>query len=195
MVHAFPRLAFLHKTAGVMTEYGFRYDDAQSGTFFSRMSLKQLREQDEQRCAEAAAILDEYASSNDYGTFLRRYTSTRDPFVHEARVHLFPAGSLMAVAWKYETHPVKYRYHNTVAFRENQILEKYFGETLRRSMHAWKPEDAAALEKKIDPSLPYKSEVSADLLTGFTEPQMWTASLLALVVLAVIRRYYGQQKK
>jgi hypothetical protein len=190
----FPRLEFLHKTAGVMTEYGFRYDDAQSGTFFSRMSLKQLREQDERRCAEAAAILDEYASPNDYGTFLRRYTSTRDPFVHEARVHLFRRDHYMAVAWKYENDPVKYRFHNTVAYRENQILEKYFGETLRRSSCAWAPEQAAAIEKKMDPSLRYKSEVSADLLTGFTERQMWAAVLLALIVLGVVRRYYGERK-
>ena len=108
-------------------------------------------------------------------------------------MHLFRRDHYKAVAWKYKNEPEKCRYHNTVAFRENQILEKYFGETLRRSVYAWKSEDAAALEKQIDPSLRYKSEVSADLLTGFTERQMWAVSLLALVVLGLVYRYYGQE--
>ena len=183
----FPRLAFLNETAGVMTEYGYRYDDPEIGTFFSRMTLKRLREQDEQRCCEAAAILDQ---PHKYGEFLSRHTPTSDPFLHEVRVHLFRRDHYRNVAWKYANEPEKYGYHNTVAFRENQILEKYFGETLHRSAFAWTPADAAALGKKIDPSLRYKSEVSADLLTGFTELQMWSAALLALVVLGIFRRYY-----
>ena len=191
----FPRLAFLKETAGVMTEYGYRYDDAQIGTFFSRMSLSRLREQDKQRCVEAAAILDNYSLDHEYDIFLSRYTPTSDPFLHEAKVHLFRRDHYRSAAWKYKNEPEKYRYHNTVAFRENQILEKYFGETLRHSAYAWKPEEVAALEKKIDPSLCYKSEVSADLLTGFTERQMWTAAFLALVVLAVVRRYYGNETR
>lgn len=187
----FPHLAFLNETAGVMTEYGYRYDDPQVGTFFSRLSLNQLREQDERRCAEAAAVLDGYTLPREYEIFLSRYTPNGDPFLHEARVHLFRRDYYVSEARKYKTDPVEYRHRNTVAFRENQILEKYFGETLRRSTYAWKPEHTADLEKNIDPFLHYRSAVSAGLLTGFTERQMWIAALLALVVLAAVRRYYG----
>ena len=189
----FPSLAHA-KACDLMAEYGFRYDDPDIGIFFSRLPPGQLRKQDDERCADAAAVLDRFTSPSDYDKFLERYTPFNDPFLHEARVHLFRRDHYSSVARKYWNDPEKYRYHNTVAFRENQILEKYFGETLRRSAYAWKPKDVAELEKEIDPSLHYRSEVSAGLLTGFTERQMWIAALLAWVVLAAIRRYYGQQK-
>ncbi len=186
-----PGLAFLRKTAGVMTEYGHRIEDPRIGVFFSRMTPEELRRQDDERGAAAAAVLDKYARPAEYGTFLRRYPSNRDAFLHEARVHLFRRDHYMSVAWKYENNPGKYRFHNTVAFRENQIMTGYFSNTLHHSTYRWSADRIESLEGKIDPSLCYESEVSADLLTGFTERQMWTASLLGLVVLAAVRRYYG----
>ena len=67
----------------------------------------------------------------------------------------------------------------------------YFSNALHHSTYRWSADRIESVEGKIDPSLRYESEVSADLLTGFTERQMWTASLLGLVVLAAVRRYYG----
>jgi VanZ family protein len=189
-----PALAFLRETAGVMAEYGYRYRDPDFGTFYSRLPIGELRRQDEQRSAEAAAALDSYALPKKYEAFLRKYTATGDPFLHEARVHLFRRDHYRSVMWKHKGREEKYRYHATVAFRENQIMEKYFSNTLHRSSYTWSSEDLAALEKEIDPTPDYESEVSAYVLTGFTLRQLWAATLLALVVLAVVRRYYGEQK-
>jgi hypothetical protein len=189
----FPSLAHA-KACDVMAEYGFLYNDPDIGTFFSRLPPAQLQKQDAERCAEASDILNQYASPDEYESFLEKYTSFNDPFLHEARVHLFRRDHYKAVAWKYEKRQKLYLYHNTVAYRENEILEKYFGRTLHHSIYAWSPEEVAGLKKKIDPAFRYKSEVSSNLFTRFTLTHVWIAALLALVVLAAVRRYYGEQK-
>ena len=191
----YPALAFLNETAGVMTEYGYRYDDPRIGTFFSRLPPARLREQDTRRCVEAAAILDGYTQPDEVEVFLRRYTPNGDPFLHEARVHIFRRDRYLAEAQKIDNDSEKRRFLETVAFRENQILELYFHETFSRSTFVWKPEEAAAVEKEMDSALPYQSAVSSGLLTQFTERQMWGAAILACIVLASIRRYDGSRKK
>ncbi len=189
----FPSLSHA-KTCDLMAEYGFLYDDPDIGVFFSRLPPRQLEKQDAERCAEAAAILDEYASPRRYNEFLDKYTPFNDPFLHEARVHVFRRDHYKDVAWKHRARQKAFQFHNTVAYRENQILEKYFGRTIQRSQCAWSPEEAAEMEKKIDPSFRYKSDVSANLFTRFTLAHVWAAAFVALVVLTAIWRYCGKRE-
>lgn len=190
----FPSLGYLREKPDVMSEYGYRHADPEIGVFFSRLTLEGLAEEDARRGAEAARILESYRGARAYDRFLAAYTPLVDPFLHEARVHLFRRDHYLSVAWKHRRDEKDFRYHNTVAFRENQILEKYFGETLRRSSFRLKPADAAALERNMDPSLRYVSPVSAQLVTAFSLGQAWAFIVTAWIVLGLVARYYGRAR-
>lgn len=190
-IHA---LAYLQSKDNVMSEYGYRHVDPEIGTFFSRLTLDELAREDARRAGEAARIMEQYRVDRAYERFLSAYTPLRDPFVHEARVHLFRRDHYLAVAWKHKANRAVYRFHITVAFRENQIMEKYFGQTLRASTFLLKPEQVAWLERGMNPELPYVSAVSSSLITRFNERQAWVFIVLAWVVLALASRYYGRER-
>ncbi|MFH0953741.1 MAG: VanZ family protein, partial [Verrucomicrobiota bacterium] len=189
-----PALAYLQSKDNVMSEYGYRHVDPAMGTFFSRLTLEELVREDARRAEEVARILEEYRGMGAYERFLATYAPQRDPFVHEARVHLFRRDHYLAVAWKHRTNPASYFYHMTVAYRENQIMEKYFGRTLRASAFRLKPEYYTWLERGVNPDLRYVSAVSSSLITRFSERQAWVFIVLAGVVLALVSRYCGREK-
>ena len=66
------------------------------GVFFSRFTREELRSLDGARADEAARRLDEFRDPARYAEFLRTWTPVSDPFVHEARVHLFRRDQMMA---------------------------------------------------------------------------------------------------
>ena len=70
-----------------------------------------------------------------------------------------------------------------VAVRENQILEKYFAETLARSKLKWPGEKVAAFLARAEIEDPYESPVSSELFTRFSEVQLVSALIAALLAL------------
>jgi len=121
--------------------------------------------------------------------------AVRRSFLHEARVHLFRRDHYIAVAWKHRASERDYRLHSTVAYRENQIMEKYFGSTLHRSTFQLDPTLVIRLEREMDPALRYVSPVSAHLITRFSWRQAWTFIVAAWVVLGLVVRYYGREER
>ncbi len=65
--------------------------------------------------------------------FLQFYTPISDPFVHEARVHLFRRNRYLRTALNHKNDPEEFDRRMTIAFRENQIMEEYYHDTLHLS--------------------------------------------------------------
>ncbi len=183
-----PTLAYAAAKDRVMTEYGHRHVDPGIGVFYSRFPLEELARLDRERAVEAAGILDEFREPEDYAAFLKVHTPATDPFVHEARVHLFRRDHYWSVAWKHRENDREFHLHCTVAYRENQILEKYFGETLSRTRERLTPGEVAFLAQNLETDTIYRSGVSSELVTRFSLRQAWAAILLGVVVLAFIPR-------
>jgi len=190
-----PALDYLRQKPNVMSEYGHRHVDPDIGVFYSRFSLADLDRIDRVRAEDAAAILDRYRNPKKYETFLRRYTPVTDPFVHEARVHLFRRDHYLAVAWKHKADERLYRYHLTVALRENQIMERYFGRTLRASRYVLADDVVRDLERNLLPDHPYRSGVSAGLITRFNRKQASAGGLTVLLALVVLARRHGRERR
>ncbi|MBW2471583.1 MAG: VanZ family protein [Deltaproteobacteria bacterium] len=167
-----PGLAFLKKNENVMLEYGVLYEDPEIGVFRSRLSPAELEASDRGRAEEAAAILDRFRSRKDYWTFLRIYSPVSDPFLHEARVHLFSRDRNYETSSEIRERPEEYTRRLTIAFRENQILEKYFSRTLSRSTSVWGPEERSLSSRYLDRDKVYNSNVSSGLVTRFSELQV-----------------------
>ena len=132
-----PALAVLLQDATVMAEYGFMYEGPQAGRFRSRLSEIDLRRMDVLLGPQIGSELDTLRADGGYGRFLQRYTTSRSPLAHEAANHLarriqhrrrangFAASSDAAVR------------EFTIAYRENEIIERYFPVTLKHSTFRW----------------------------------------------------------
>jgi hypothetical protein len=172
-----------------MAEYGYLYDDDETGVFRSRLSPKALEQTDKQRAAQAAAILDELPTRDDYDEFLRRYTPFNDPFLHEARVRLNRRDYYLSSASKYREHDFdEFQRRMTIAHYENRIMEKYFPETLLRSGFLLPNEAVLKMRKHALLTNGYESAVSKALITNVKEKQVLWTILILIVFLIVLDR-------
>ncbi len=193
----FPALDFLRHNPSAMFEYGYRFVDPEAGPFRSRLSLEALRRADSERGAEAGRILAEHRGRMGYEQFLRRYSPVSDPFVHEARVHIYRRDRHLQWARGHEPGAHQRRIHETVAWRENRILEEYFPTTVRHAGYRFGAEQVADLESQLLPEseLPAReveSTVSRDLVTRIDEGQILALLGAALLALALVERRYGR---
>jgi hypothetical protein len=184
-----PGLGYLKVNESVMAEYGYRYNDPDIGIFHSRLSPDKLRNADLERATEAAALLNIYRDRSDYKDFLNTYTPVNDPFLHEARVHLFSRDTNFSRAMELGQNSDYYGLLLTTAYRENQIMEKYFPNTLRASDYIWHSGKLVLAEKHLLQNKVFKSWVSRHLITSVTEAQVGSFFALLVLGLVLLNRY------
>ncbi len=162
-------LNFLLDGSGMMAQYGYLYDDPDTGWFRSRFTPVALLELDRARGRDVAAVLDRYIRGEGYREFLSRHSILRDPYAHEAGVHLFRREFHIDRARENPADPGK---HYTIAYFENRILERYFATAINASSHRWNAEVAAEVRRGADTDAAYQSNVSSALITRFSETQV-----------------------
>lgn len=177
-----PALGFLREGSDVMLEYGHLHEAPETGRFRSRFSLAELERIDAERGAEAGRILAGSPEA-DYESFLTRYTPISDPFLHEARVHLFRRDRYLTTAERHLDDEDWYRRDLTVGYRENRILERFFPNTLRHSGSRFTPERRAYLAERHFPKKSYESRVSSHLVTRIGERHVMVGAAAILLAL------------
>ncbi len=192
-----PALSFLIDDGRVMFEYGYMHQVPDVGDFRSRFDVATLRQLDQDRAVEAAGILEEYKDPDLYLEFLRAYSPYTDPFVHEARVHLFRRDRYLRKAFSEETlnDEALRREYATIAYRENQILQHSFPNTLAQSSYPWAPDQAAALEPYVDFDAPYLSKVSRRTVTNHSEAELFGLLLLVMGFFVVADILLGRRDR
>ena len=176
----FPALAFLEKEEP-MREFKMKHKDPEIGSFYSRLTVERLKVTDFEKSAEYGRILREW-KDKDYNEFLETFNTLNNPFLYEMRVHIFRRDRKYEEGQKAGSARRKKEAFFT-AFKENMILEKYFGRTLRSSGYPWDREKAAAIEPLIDKDAAYTSPVSKDLFHWLSEAAMWIGIFVALIAL------------
>ncbi len=189
-----PLLAFLAGNQNAMTEYGYLHEVPGIGRFKSRFTLDELRRLDKRRAKQAAAILDQYRGHAAYGHFLKAFPSGRDPFLHEARVHIFSRNRNLGRARKARDDPGLFGLHRTVAWREHLILESYFGHTLAASKSAFPARRVARLKGHDQADMEFFSKVSAGLVTTVSETQLRILLAVVIFLLLVLDRFLARRK-
>ena len=121
-----------------------------------------------------------------YKQFMEIYNPYTLPFLYEMRIHMYRRDQYMTQGQKVKNDENRLKAYLTIAFKENFILEKYFGNTLKRSVYQWPQKKVRGLENRIDSDTIYESPVCSDLFTLFTERQLWFAILGALFILAAL---------
>ena len=178
-----PKLSFLQKEEP-MSEFGYKYIDPEIGVFYSRLSHKSLQMRDNLRGEQYAKILNE-SVDKDYQQFIREYNPITDPFMHELRVHIFRRDTYFKRGESASNLSEKKELY-FAAYKENLILEKYFRHSIEKSVYRWNEDILQESEASIDKSKTYKSPVSANLFTFFSEKTMWISIFLLILFLVLI---------
>lgn len=171
-----------------LVEYGHRLPGPDGLTFFSRLSAEALLAHDQRRAAELGPVLARYTSDKDYEEFLRLHPAVSDPFAHELRVHLFRRDRYWQLGRASRNPSGGGAEEMTVAYREQQILETFFGQTLAASGLDWPSDLRERARQRVQPG-PYVSPVSAQLIVRFQAWQLVLGAALAWLAFALWVRY------
>ena len=188
-----PALGFLAGNPSVMAEYGFRHDHPEIGSFYSRLTLEELAREDRERAEEVAAILDAYHDHLRYPDFLTDHPASREPFLNEARVHLFRRDRYTWEARQSVGEGEVDRELATIAWREHLVLGHFFPKTLGSSSYRLSRDTRTFLRRHALPEMTYKSAVGQHLITRLSEPQLLTLMVILLVGLVGVDRYLGRR--
>ena len=186
-----PFLSFLQKEEA-MSEFGYKHTDQEIGTFYSRLSPRKLHKTDNQKGEEYAQILNE-SIDKDYKQFIREYSPTTAPFMHEIRVHIFRRDRYFNKGEKTSNMGERKESYFT-AYKENLILKKYFTRSIKNSVYWWSKERVEEVKTLIEEDKPYESPVSSNLSTSFSEKTAWTAIFSLIAALLVVNLFFKFKK-
>lgn len=187
-----PFLSFLHKEEP-MAEVVYKHRDPAIGVFYSRLTLEELKKIDTKRAEEYGLILDEW-SGKRYNDFLEYFPGYARPLLHEIRVHIFRRD--MKYREGLRSNKTKAKKNNLfIAYKENLILEKYFGQTLQKSPYAWPQGRMEHIETEIDKTSFYKSPVSATTYFPLGEKTRWAIVFGITILLFVSNIWFSYRKK
>ena len=192
---ALPFLSFLQQEEA-MNQFNLKHKDPEIGTFYSRLTIDELFSIDRRNAKDYGQVLHVW-KDKDYGEYLRAHPGIWVPMLYEIRVHIFRRDKRYSRALQAEDEKQK-RQNLFIAFKENEILKKYFGHTIKESPYAWSKETTALVEAQIDKNVSYKSPVSASFFSPKSEKQMWIVILIFLTLLFAANWIYlrkGRQSK
>lgn len=177
----FKSLSWL-RSEELMTEFGYRHKDPEIGIFYSRLTLNKLKETDRKNGKNSGKILfRELTAKSKYEELISTHTPLTDPFLYEFLVHLFRRDSNFYNLEETEDENKKIKMRNA-SFRENLILERYFGNTLKHSRFNWPEEKTRDLKKAI--SLweeEYTSKAGLNFITFFSQKEALLVIFFALI--------------
>jgi len=187
----FPFLTPLEKQEP-MRETILKHENPEIGSFYSRLTVSRLKKTDKEQAAAYGKILIDWKDKS-YDEFLKNHTTLSFPFLHEMRVHLFRRDKRFEFGQQTDKLAAK-KDHLFIAYKENLILEKYFGETLLASGYAWPKEKTAVMESLIEKNAPYDSPVSKNVFYWLQEGRMWATIIVILVLLITYNVYFSKKR-
>jgi VanZ like family len=186
-----PWLSFLVKEEP-MYEFTRKHADPEIGVFYSRLSISGLEKEDVERSDHWAGILRDW-KDRDYGLFLREHHPLLHPFLYEMRIHIFRRDRRVEEAARSKDDGSR-REDLFVAYKENMILERYFGRTLEKSNYRWSAQERAEIAAAIDLAKPYRSPVSAGRFQ-IKEKNLWIGIAVFLGLLLGLNLALAARKK
>lgn len=182
----FPILSFLRKE-DVMNRFRHTHKDTEAGTFFSLLNLDELKRKDSENFLYNGEIIEEW-KNRDYQNFLRHFSPLSQTFLYEMRAHLEIRNENYKKAIEAEDEEMKRKFF-TAAYKENLILEKYFGQTLQRGSCKWGTGHLNQAEPYLAKDLSYKSPLRFGPLFSFSEKTMWISIFIFLLILTLVNLF------
>jgi VanZ family protein len=187
-----PFLSFLQKEEP-MNERKFKHVDPEIGVFFSRLEAEELTRIDSERAEEYGKIFMDWEDKR-YQDFLDYFPGYSQPFLYEIRVHVFRRNKKFWAANDTENDKIR-RENLFIAYKENLILEKYFGNTLQKSPYLWPKRRIERIAKEIDKTMFYRSPVSAASPIPFKETTLWGIIFFVIAALVVFNILLSRKRE
>ena len=153
-----------------ISEFGYYLEDPSIGGFYTRQPLDEIG-----RIFPQSDYFRSEISPKLYRTsYSELLHIVENPIHREVLVHIF----------RRDKHLQKENY--IVAYRENQILEKYFAGYYQNTAHQWDSTKQAEIESLAADQLdkPYVSPVSEQIITSFSSAEQWVIiSVIEFIVL------------
>lgn len=162
-------------------EYGYRHSVDDRTLFRSRMSVDEILRSDRDCAADLARDLQ--ASRGRGGLTRSNISPVVDPFGYEIRVHLFARNRNLDKALVREPGSRDRRRQMTTAWRENLILESFFGNTLEQSSYQWSPRRRYEIGESQDPDEIFVSRAGEHLITATSEGRLRALMLMLFAAL------------
>lgn len=141
---AFESLSWL-KNEESMIEFGYRHRDSEIGAFYSRLTLKELRDTDLASGKDFGNTLLKTGTHDNTSKDLKKpYSPHTNMFLHEFTVHLKKRDINYDRFIQTNRQNERIIYSNA-ALMENTLIEKYFRNTLNHSGLGWSDEKKEAL--------------------------------------------------
>ena len=186
-----PERLHLTSSRNPMAEYGHLHAEPGLGTFASRLTLEELRYEDEGRAAEVAGLVDAYR--HRYGKFLDTWPVSDDPFTYEVRVHLFARDRNLAKAREQDFTGVVALEQLTVAWYENRLMEEFLGNTLEQSSYPWNPQLRERIDALQVTDTDFRSAAGSHLITIASERTLRLVLLMLVAAIIVADLRMGRQ--
>ncbi len=179
-----------------MIEYGHLLVDPEIGRFRSRMSREELARLDREQGAEAGRVLREHRQPQRHAELAKAYPSWRDPLIVEMREHLNARNRERGQALKnLDSDRELALRHFTAAYREQLILERFFGNTFDHFGDGLRPVDREQLETLQQADVAFESDIAPWLETRFSEAGVRGLLLAVLALLVAVDRLAVRQAK
>ncbi len=163
-----------------MAEFGYQHKDPETGVFYSRYTLEELKKIDLAYGESFGKILPpEIHSRTVYEELIKIYTPYTNPFLYEFVMHVFGRDRSLN---ELSNTPYKKNETANMIYRKNLLLEKYFGNTLKHSMLLLPPEKVKELKETA--SL-WKNEYpsgAGKMITSFNLKTAWMVILITLII-------------
>ena len=188
----FTKLSWL-RTEEPMTEFGYKHQDSNTGTFISRMTVKELRNIDSTMGVFYGKDLLKKISSELIDTELTKtYTRNTNPFLYEFLIHLNRRKDNSDTLEK-KGDPDEHIRKSNVAFRENVLLEAYFGNTLKHSGSVWSEKKAHGFEQTASLWKGDYISNAGQIITSFNLKTAWSCIVIMLVVVWASGEFYKRR--
>jgi hypothetical protein len=191
-----PSLEFLLRNEGIMTEFGHRHVDRDIGTFYSRYSIEDLLFIDTARGQSyGRRVADEFLIHSNINVLCHLRAAGTEPFLHEFASHMDRRDHYGAASLKYSPNNSLFNYHQTVAYRENQLLEKYYGTSLTNSGHVLPPAVIESWKSHMNTARPFRSPVSGHLITELRPTEVRRILLACILFVATCYVIWGREPR
>jgi hypothetical protein len=182
LAHHVPLPERLANGTDAICEYGYLHAVDDLTLFRSRLSAEELANADTDRAAEVAAQFNGTSGRRRRPT--TKFSPVDDPFSYEFGVHLFARGRSLQRARDQRFGSPEHRRSMTSAWRENLILENFFGDTLDQSSFRWRQAMRVRVEAAQDPKQIFVSRAGTHLITRVSAGRL-RVMLLALFTVLV----------
>jgi len=188
----FPALSSVQKEEP-MNKFRKKHVDSDIGNFYSLLTIDELKSEDRENFLQNAQTIKEW-KNRDYKEFIRHFHPLIYTFLCELRTHLDIRDKNFKEAQKAEDENTKKKFFFR-AYKENLILEKYFGQTLQKSSSNWEKGQSKHIESYINKSAWYSSHLRFGFFLSFSEKTMWTAIISFLIILALFNFFLLRSQK